>query len=257
MSAQALSSAAAQAFSVTRRFAGLVRSSGVVLRGLSSNTCATSPASAATDKHYGYRRHRRTLTQHRQNQRCLCAGLSHAGASLDRNQDHPVWPRRIGEPCDCETADHTIAFSEERDATAGTDSSRYLAAGAVRALWVRTRQGQLAEAMPRIRTEIARAENVIIESSSALRFLKPDIYASVLDPEVSDFKPSALRYLDRADALLMSAEARSTPAWTGISETSIASIPRFGTAPPHYSSSKFVAFVARKLARVPAIRWPA
>ena len=34
-----------------------------------------------------------------------------------------------GEPCDCETADHTIAISEERDASSGTDSSRYLAAG--------------------------------------------------------------------------------------------------------------------------------
>src|SRR5580692_5192057 len=60
-----------------------------------------------------------------------------------------------GEPCDCETADHTVAISEERDAATGTDSSRYLAAGAARSLWVRTRQGQLAEAMPRIRKEIA------------------------------------------------------------------------------------------------------
>ena len=35
-----------------------------------------------------------------------------------------------GEPCDCETADHTIAISEERSRTSGTDSARYLAAGA-------------------------------------------------------------------------------------------------------------------------------
>src|ERR1700759_173420 len=60
-----------------------------------------------------------------------------------------------GEPCDCETADHTIAVSEERDATTGTDSSRYLAAGAVRSLWVRTRQGDLAAAIPALRKEIA------------------------------------------------------------------------------------------------------
>lgn len=112
-----------------------------------------------------------------------------------------------GKPCDCETADHTIAVSEERDRSSGTDSSRYLAAGAVRSLWVRTRQGQLAEAMSRIRLEIERAENVVFESNSILRFLKPDVYASVLDPSVPDFKPSALRYLDRADALLVSAEA--------------------------------------------------
>jgi molybdopterin-guanine dinucleotide biosynthesis protein len=158
-----------------------------------------------------------------------------------------------GEPCDCETADHTIAISEERNATTGTDSSRYLAAGALRSLWVRTRQGQLAEAMPRIRAEIARSENVIIESNSVLRFLKPDVYASVLDPQVADFKPTALRYLDRADAIL-SAEALAGIAWTGVSLKPIARIPTFGIAPPDYSSSEFVAFVAHRLAQIPAIR---
>src|ERR1700727_688166 len=69
-----------------------------------------------------------------------------------------------GEPCDCETAAHTVAVSEERvggDSTTG--SGRYLAAGAGRAFWVRTRAGDLSEAMPRIGEEIQRAENVVIE----------------------------------------------------------------------------------------------
>src|ERR1700761_3265082 len=66
-----------------------------------------------------------------------------------------------GEPCDCETADHTIAISEERDHQSSTDSSRYLAAGATRSFWVRTRQGQLSEAMPRLRALLAEAENAI------------------------------------------------------------------------------------------------
>lgn len=152
-----------------------------------------------------------------------------------------------GKPCDCETADHSIAISEERDATKGTDSSRYLAAGALRSIWVRTRQGQLAEAMPRIRAEIARAENVILESNSVLRFLKPDVYASVLDPAIADFKQSALRYLDRADALLIPAERLAQPEWTGISLQLLARIPRFRITPPDYSSSEFASFVAQRL----------
>jgi molybdopterin-guanine dinucleotide biosynthesis protein len=152
-----------------------------------------------------------------------------------------------GEPCDCETADHTIAISEERDATRGTDSSRYLAAGAVRSLWVRTRQGQLAEAMTRIRAEIARAEDVILESNSILRFLKPDVFASVLDPQVTDFKPSALRYLDRADAILVPARADFEPAWPGVSSRMIAPIPRYRIGPPNYDSEEFADFVAQKL----------
>jgi hypothetical protein len=152
-----------------------------------------------------------------------------------------------GEPCDCETADHTIAISEERDPASGTDSSRYLAAGAARSLWVRTRQGQLAEAMPRIRAEIARCENVILESNSILRFLQPDLYASVLDPEVIDFKASSLRYLDRADALLLPSGALGQPNWTGVSLRMIERIPRFHIAPPTYTSPEFVAFITQKL----------
>src|SRR5271154_1796563 len=108
-----------------------------------------------------------------------------------------------GEPCDCETAEHTVAVSEERDGASGTDSARYLAAGAVRSFWVRTRMGQLADAMPRIRKELAAAENVVFESNSIVRFVRPDVYLSVLDPATADFKESARLYLDLADAVLV------------------------------------------------------
>ena len=106
-----------------------------------------------------------------------------------------------GEACDCATADHSLAVSEERSRDSGTDTSRMLAAGAKRVLWVRTQQGLLAEAMPRIRKELAAGGNVLIESNSILRFVRPDLYVAVLDPGIADFKPSALRYLDRADAV--------------------------------------------------------
>ena len=33
-----------------------------------------------------------------------------------------------------------------------------------------------------------------------LRFLRPDVFVSVLDADVADFKESAKRFLDRADA---------------------------------------------------------
>src|SRR5512146_2250719 len=56
-----------------------------------------------------------------------------------------------GEPCDCVTADHASAITEERDRSGETDTSRFLVAGASRVLWVRTQQGFLAEAIPRLR----------------------------------------------------------------------------------------------------------
>src|SRR6516165_11355273 len=93
-----------------------------------------------------------------------------------------------GELCDCATDDHSWAISEERDRSGESDSSRFLAAGAERSLWVRTRQGFLAEAMPRLRQELAKAENAIVESNSVMRFVRPDLYLTVLDPATEDFK---------------------------------------------------------------------
>jgi molybdopterin-guanine dinucleotide biosynthesis protein len=165
-----------------------------------------------------------------------------------------------GEPCECEIIGQAIAISEEGDPTTGTDSSRYLAAGAVRSLWVRTLQDQLAEAMPRIRDIIASEENVIIESNSILRYLKPDVYASVLDPQVSDFKASALRYLDRADAVLLSGNAARGVGWAEVYLRLIERIPKFQIASPAYDSADFANFVAQRIGQLdekfPAPSWP-
>ena len=152
-----------------------------------------------------------------------------------------------GEPCDCETADHTIAISEERDGVSGTDSARYLGAGAARSFWVRTRQGQLAEAMPRLRKAMASAENVILESNSVLRFLRPDLFISVLDPATADFKESARRYLDRADAVVLTGGSLGTPAWNGISLRLIQRARRFEATPPEYCPEALVEFVRERL----------
>ena len=152
-----------------------------------------------------------------------------------------------GEPCECETAEHMVAVSEERDGGSGTDSSRYLAAGAVRSLWVRTRQGDLAEAMPRIRKELERAENVVIESNSILRFLRPDIYLSVLDPETADFKESAKRYLDRADAVLVAEGVLGRPEWKGVSLKLVEGTPVLAMRPPEYVTDEVVEFVVGRL----------
>ena len=153
-----------------------------------------------------------------------------------------------GEPCDCETADHTIAVSEERERGSGTDSSRYLAAGAARSFWVRTRQGQLSEAMPRVRALLAEAENAVVESNSVLRFLQPDLSLSVLDPAIKDFKASALRYLDRVDALIVPRGAVFAEGWGGVLLRMIERKPRFEFVPPEYCSSELAAFVADRLA---------
>jgi hypothetical protein len=108
-----------------------------------------------------------------------------------------------GEPCDCATGDHSWAISEERDRSGKSDTSRFLVAGASRVFWVRTEQGRLAEAMPALRERLGGASNVILESNSVLKFVRPDLYLTVLDPSTQDFKNSAREFLDRADAVLL------------------------------------------------------
>ncbi len=151
-----------------------------------------------------------------------------------------------GSPCDCATDDHSWAITEERDRSGQSDSSRFLVAGAVRALWVRTRQGNLAEAMPALRRAIASAENVIMESNSVMRFVRPDLYLAVLDYDTADFKPTARQFLDRAGALIVNAAPDQRPVWSGVSLKLIAGKPVFRIAPPLYVTEELVQFVRRR-----------
>ena len=156
-----------------------------------------------------------------------------------------------GKPCQCQTTDSCVSVSAERELASGTDSSRFLAAGAARSLWVRTRIGMLADAMPRIHEEIARSENAILESNSILEFLQPDLYLTVLDPSVTDFKDSARRFLDRADAVLISSRS---PAHDVLpAHSALANKPQFSIAPPGYMSDELIAFVRKHLARKAAL----
>ena len=151
-----------------------------------------------------------------------------------------------GEPCDCATDDHSWAITEERDQSGGSDSSRFLVSGAVRSLWVRTRQGMLAEAMPRLRKELAGAQNVILESNSVMRFLRPDLYITVLDAANPDFKASAKEYLDRADAVILH-DPSGQAAWTNISLKPVAAKPMFRITPPPYVTEELIEFVRQTL----------
>jgi hypothetical protein len=154
-----------------------------------------------------------------------------------------------GKPCDCDTGDdHFRALSDEKDQSGESDTSRFLVAGAARSIWVRTRQGRLNEAMPDIERKIAGAENVIMESNSIMRFLKPDLYLSVLDADKADFKVSANEFLDRADAVIVHNSGKA-PKWEGVALERIAGKPAFSIQPPPYVTPEIVEFVRERLAQ--------
>jgi hypothetical protein len=161
---------------------------------------------------------------------------------------------RSGEPCDCAVNDqeHSFAIMDELDHSGDSDTSRFLIAGAARSLWVRTRQGFLAEAMPSVRQKLAGAEDVIIESNSIMRFIRPDLYLTVLDFATPDFKASASRYLDRADALIVNESAAGlefAPTWEGVSPKPVAKKPLFRVHAPQYVTPEIASFVRERLAR--------
>lgn len=130
-----------------------------------------------------------------------------------------------GHDCDCAPTEHVVALDWESDADAGTDSARFLKAGASRSFWLRTKQGYLAEGMPPLRQALAEGTqthagdglNVIVESNSLLQFVRPSLYVTVLDTAREDFKDSARHMLDRADVFVfrrgLADGAISQPPW--------------------------------------------
>jgi hypothetical protein len=153
-----------------------------------------------------------------------------------------------GGACDCATVDHSWAISEERDRSGETDTSRFLVAGAAKALWARTEQGRLAEAMPALRQRLKGANNVIIESNSVLRFLQPDLYMTVLDPSTADFKDSAREFLDRGDAVILH-QASGGHEWKAVSLKPLVNRPVFRITPPKYVTPEIAEFVRSILNR--------
>ena len=136
-----------------------------------------------------------------------------------------------GENCDCAPTDHVCALDWETRADTGTDSARFLAAGAKRSFWLRTKQGYLAEGMPLLRQALREAAGavpveqslaVIVESNSLMQFVNPSLYFAVIDPQRDDFKDSAQTALDRAHALVLrgevGADAPPAPLWMRLPE---------------------------------------
>lgn len=117
-----------------------------------------------------------------------------------------------GDPCNCAPGDATHPFAIDPQYKAdSTDSGRYLAAGAAKSWWVRTAQGELAEALPALRERFSESEHNIVESNSLLRYVRPDLYIVVVNFDVDDRKDSARLFLDRADAFVVTGGSKPWP----------------------------------------------
>ena len=147
-----------------------------------------------------------------------------------------------GENCDCSPDEHICAISWEKHADTGTDSARFLAAGARRSFWLRTKQGFLAEGMPVLREALREAEtnrggepaNLIMESNTLLQFVKASLYLMVMHPGKADFKESAQLQIARASAFVLREQLPdhihgegNRPTWTGVPLQLLRAKPQF------------------------------
>jgi hypothetical protein len=81
-----------------------------------------------------------------------------------------------------------------------------------------------------------------------MKFLRPELYLTVLDPGTEDFKTSAREFLDRASAVILHDEAKSAGAvWQHVSLKPVAERPVFRIAPPPYVTAEIVEFVRSRL----------
>ena len=106
-----------------------------------------------------------------------------------------------GPSCNCSPQDHPYAIHEETSRSGNSDTSRFLAAGAHRALWLETKN-IACKCASSTRSQLANADHAVIESDALMRFWKPSLFVMVLDPSNPDFKDSARENLELADAFV-------------------------------------------------------
>jgi hypothetical protein len=107
-----------------------------------------------------------------------------------------------GARCMCGPGEHTFAVRCEKASKGRSDTSRFLGAGAEKAIWVQTKSGRLKDALVPLASAIGKAENVIVESNAILRYWRSDLFLLVLDPRNPEFKSSAYEVLRLADAFV-------------------------------------------------------
>jgi len=157
-----------------------------------------------------------------------------------------------GGACGCEPeSGETFELTEEFERNE-TDTGRYLAAGAERSLWLRAPAGQLAQAAGTVRKILDRSGDVIIESNSVVELVKPDVFLMLLDFGCEDFKPTSMRFLDRADAFVIIDRGINAPLWADVARGLWDKKPQFLVKPPVYATPAVAEFVRSKLAAAPS-----
>ncbi len=98
---------------------------------------------------------------------------------------------------------------EDRIAGTGTDTARYLAAGAERAFLITAGEHDLERLLADLRGMAEPGAHWTFESNRVLKFLRPDVFLAVDEPAEVGRKPSFTEVAHQIDALVVRAERDS------------------------------------------------
>jgi hypothetical protein len=141
----------------------------------------------------------------------------------------------------------TEEIHEERDPHGRGDTSRFLAAGASRSLWVRMGESNAESIMQRLLPVTQSNSYVIIESNRILHFIRPDLCIFVLRYDIGDFKASAGEAILQANAIVAVNSGSLPPAWKGFPGEVLDGIPLFATDDPQRIPKGLIDFVRSRL----------
>ena len=90
---------------------------------------------------------------------------------------------------------------------------------------------------------LAQGDHIIVESNSVVELVKPDVFLMLLDFGCEDFKPSSLRFMDRADGFVVIDRGINAPLWQEVARGLWDGKPQFLVKPPRYVTTELVEFV--------------
>jgi len=136
-----------------------------------------------------------------------------------------------------------ICRIDEELLSSGTDTGRYIAAGAARAFWVRVRQGRMQKAFPQLMPVLSSSSHVIIESNGIVRYVQPDLYLMVVRCGVADFKESALETLPLAHAVVSVGCSDAAVARKSLPDNVASDVPIFPAPDPSKLTPELTEFI--------------
>lgn len=106
--------------------------------------------------------------------------------------------------CSALGGDYQIISQRETIAQKGTDTARFLEAGAAKVLWGITRDLSIGAMWDEMARSFSLEECVVIESNTLAQTVKPTLNIMIVDPTVSRrlWKPSAIGLISSADVVV-------------------------------------------------------